>query len=338
MVETRLALFILLLGVSQQNCLGQSSPTTLSAGVFHVCAVTPGHRVVCWGLNQHGQLGTTTSQQSLSVPPSPISTTPVVVPGVRGAVSVAAAFSYSCALLDSGKVVCWGGDSTSVREVQGVSGVSALLVGNLGPTNLFCGLLSPGYVCWTGDGANLVQRNTPIRALGFAVVAGSVFGGIAPCEISQGTTARCLVGNNQSTSINAPGQIVQVAPFSGGYCTLLNGGSVFCNRPPGAVIPGFSRIQDLRCSGAFRCLGLDEDGAVTELRLHGNPLSPSTGQISGLFDVVEVSISDDFGCAKKSSGSVFCYGSNADGQLGRGGNITHTNDGDLPLGLVVGFP
>ncbi len=83
----------------------------VSVGHHHSCAVVEG-RAMCWGRNDHGQLG--------SVPVQVIGTTstnqsvPIPVPGLQGQITAISASKYqSCALVADGKIYCWGkhGDS-----------------------------------------------------------------------------------------------------------------------------------------------------------------------------------------------------------------------------------
>jgi len=334
-------------------CFGQASLLTLSVAGGHACAITASHHVVCWGQNRAGQLGVATSEQpSPPIPSDPgdrISRIPVVVPSVRGAISIRAGLSYSCALLDSGKVVCWGGGSTSVREVNGLSGGIGL-VRQTG-SDRFCALLSTGYVCWEKDGGNRIERNTPVRTIGFATFDGpdpvAVPRVTGPCEVTGDSHARCWLSGSQSTTIDAPRKILQISPFFDGYCLLLDDGSVWCTlrlshlppapRDPLGPVSGLTNIQALNCSFYF-CLAIQDTG-VTQLKVEaGSPTLPmplTTKPIDGVFDAVEVSIGEDYvGCAKKSSGAISCWGNNRFGQLGRGSPAS----GDLPPGLVIGFP
>jgi alpha-tubulin suppressor-like RCC1 family protein len=52
--------------------------------------------------------------------------------------------------------------------------------------------------------------------------------------------------------------------------------------------------------------------------------------VTGLTEAVEISVGDDHACARLTSGSVVCWGSNRDGQLGDGSMVHDTcNDGEL---------
>lgn len=84
---------------------GITDATFVSAGSHQTCAVLAGGEVECWGgLGGHSAaLGNGSSEGSA---------TPVRVPGIDNAVSVAVSSSYSqhvCALLDDGSAKCWGG-------------------------------------------------------------------------------------------------------------------------------------------------------------------------------------------------------------------------------------
>ena len=72
-----------------------ASPTQLSGGGFHTCALMTGGTVRCWGWNMYGQLGDG-SNTARSVP--------VAVRGLEGATQVSGGAMHSCALVAGGKV------------------------------------------------------------------------------------------------------------------------------------------------------------------------------------------------------------------------------------------
>ena len=66
----------------------------------HACALTKEGEVLCWGANFNGQLGDGTTERR---------TKPVAVKDLGGkAIDVAAGFRRSCAVLEGGRVKCWG--------------------------------------------------------------------------------------------------------------------------------------------------------------------------------------------------------------------------------------
>jgi len=75
-----------------------SDATALSAGGA-ICVMISDGTVRCWGANDYGQLGDGTTTDS---------GTPLAVPGVSGALSLATGAAHTCALLSDRKVKCWG--------------------------------------------------------------------------------------------------------------------------------------------------------------------------------------------------------------------------------------
>ena len=73
--------------------------TWFDVGDRFACAVMAAHRVECWGLNDHGQLGdgTVTKRE-----------TPVRVKGITRAVSVSSGLWHACAVLSTGDVEVLG--------------------------------------------------------------------------------------------------------------------------------------------------------------------------------------------------------------------------------------
>jgi alpha-tubulin suppressor-like RCC1 family protein len=122
---------------------GRSAPTmislgdsglladAISAGAAHTCALAGG-RVLCWGRNAEGQVGTPLPE------PRPA---PLLVTAVAQARAVAAGGHHTCALGDDATVSCWGanesgqlgdGDtmSTSVpMRVPGLTDVDGIVAG-----------------------------------------------------------------------------------------------------------------------------------------------------------------------------------------------------------------
>lgn len=142
----------------------------ISAGDAHACVVNKTGQVLCWGLNDYGQLGRGTTGGN--------SATPFAVPLGTGklAAQVATSNFHSCAITTDGLVYCWGRNSggqsgptsdggynpnpvTVPTEVK--VGGKAIAIGTGGAnlnnfgTGYTCVLLEGGAVqCWgyNGDG------------------------------------------------------------------------------------------------------------------------------------------------------------------------------------------
>ena len=143
------------------------SAVAVSAGQDHTCALLSTGGVECWGANGDGQLGDGTTIECLSFP-FPCSPKPKAVIGLSsGVVAVSAGYGYSCALLVSGSVKCWGNNNGTPIAVGGLSsGVIAVSVGG----GHACAILSNGGVkCWgnngfgqLGDGTT-TNRSSPVQ-------------------------------------------------------------------------------------------------------------------------------------------------------------------------------
>ena len=92
---------------------GQINPvaTTLQValGADFSCALFPGGRVKCWGQNLSGQLGLGDTLDRGDQPGEMGDNLPFVELGTGATVtSLAVGFEHSCALLQDGRVKCWG--------------------------------------------------------------------------------------------------------------------------------------------------------------------------------------------------------------------------------------
>ncbi|HEY2641316.1 MAG TPA: hypothetical protein VGI66_15710 [Streptosporangiaceae bacterium] len=167
-----------------------SGVASVNVTLYHSCAVQANGLAFCWGSNGEGQLGDGTTNQS---------DTPVAVKGLGAAVSqIATGPNHTCALLKTGKVMCWGknnhgqlgdgstSDSKLPVAVKGLVKVVQISVGD----NFSCALDAAGTaLCWghnssgeLGDG-KFTDSHVP------ALVSG-IFGVLA---ISSGYSHSCAV-------------------------------------------------------------------------------------------------------------------------------------------------
>jgi alpha-tubulin suppressor-like RCC1 family protein len=79
---------------------GITNATQVATGYYHTCAVLSTGDVECWGENRDGDLGDGTTGGT--------SDTPVEAAGVTDATEVTSSAGYSCALLSSRHIECWG--------------------------------------------------------------------------------------------------------------------------------------------------------------------------------------------------------------------------------------
>ncbi|MFN8559809.1 MAG: hypothetical protein U0531_21495, partial [Dehalococcoidia bacterium] len=136
---------------------GVTTATAISAGRIHTCAVLSGGGVHCWGNTSNGRLGGPTTATT--------SASGIDVSLAGAATAVSAGGGHTCAVLSSGAVQCWGGNTSgqlgngaATRNslppvaVTGITTATAVTAGD----EHACVLLNTGAVrCW---GANAVGQ------------------------------------------------------------------------------------------------------------------------------------------------------------------------------------
>jgi alpha-tubulin suppressor-like RCC1 family protein len=305
-----------------------SGMAAITAGTLHICALSSGGGVLCWGANFNGQLGNGgTGQSNLPVPVTGLSS---------GVAMIAAGWHHTCALTTGGGVQCWGQNSSGQLgngstsnsslpvPVTGLStGVAAIAAGNLHT----CALTTGGGVqCWgrnldgqLGNGSTS-NSSVPVAVTG---LAGSV------ALITAGTLHTCVVttvGGVQCWGRNDVGQL--------GDGTTANS-SVPVSVPSlasgvAAVVAGTSFTCALTTSGGVQCWGGNGAGQLGDGTTVSSPVSVSVIGLAGGVSAIEAG--SGHACAITTSGGALCWGSNLGFKLGDG----YVSRSLVPL-TVLGF-
>ncbi len=287
-----------------------SGVRAVAAGARHTCALTAAGAVTCWGDNTNGELGTGTTTST---------TRPVQVAGLSSGVkALAAGTDFTCAVLKTGAVSCWGhnhrgqlgnGTTTDARRptpVVGLTrGVTALAAGDAHA----CAIASGAVKCWgfnlngqLGNGT-AVAASWPVQVVGLTSGMVAVAAGYAgTCAAASSGAVKCwgwatTVGTGTTRDAFAP---VQVAGLTGGVRGLGLGWFHAC------AVTG---------TGAARCWGYN---TTSQLGVTGGTAGTpvlAAGLSSG---IVQVTGGWGHSCARTSTGLVTCWGYNADGELGSG--------------------
>jgi alpha-tubulin suppressor-like RCC1 family protein len=173
---------------------GLTGVESVAIGFDHACAVHTDGTVSCWGRGRDGALGNGTKSAAISKP--------VVVPGLRDVTEVSAGQRFSCALLNTGEVRCWGLNligQIGIPWERGQRSLSTTPVSVTGLTdakriasskNNTCAVLASGRVtCWGspngGALGNASQDPTPTPVTADAVesAADVAAGGIYTCAV-----------------------------------------------------------------------------------------------------------------------------------------------------------
>ena len=289
----------------------------------HACVVMVGGAVKCFGDNTSGQLGAGVTGAIANAYNLPVSVVGLGAP----AIAVDTGFNYSCALLSTGAVKCWGllreltsqagaplttwvNSATPVQMAGLESGVTALSAGKFHLCVIQAGsakCLGENDYGEIGNGTYAKTGATPaaVQGLGSGVVQ-IVAGWSTSCAVVNGGAVKCWGKNVQNTLQTSPAYSVST-PYQ---IPGLESGAVAVD------------VDDvLQCAltqvGAVKCWGYNGNyglGTGNTLNSYFVPV-----QVSGLdAGASSVSISTTASCAKTSSGVAKCWGLNKRGEAGVG--------------------
>ena len=267
----------------------------------------------CWGTNGAGQLGTGTTTGA----------GPAKVVGLTDPSALATGREFGCALVGS-TPHCWGRNAqgelgratTSTYEAPGaVVGVSNAIAIATGDAHA-CALLSTAEVsCWGHNSIGQLGTGTtggvsaPAKIPGLTGVTHLGAGpGFTCATVGAAGDVRCWgandagqLGNGNTTNQSTP----QPTSISGATALALGGGHA-C-----ALLTG----------GTVKCWGQNANGQLGD----GTRTSSTSGVVvSGLSNATAITaapVPHFYGqhtCARRSDGSVACWGHNAHGRLMRG--------------------
>jgi alpha-tubulin suppressor-like RCC1 family protein len=282
---------------------------SVAGGQFHSCAATSDGEVHCWGDNGSGQLGNGTTT------PSPIA---VPVSGLDDAVAVAAGIGHSCALRESGQVSCWGnnvfgelGDGSTTTSLipvaaRDLSTAIAIAAGGFHS----CALLADhGVRCWgdnthgeLGDGTT-TNRTAPVSVVGLGTATQVATGQRHSCALLDTGVVKCwgqgtALGDAAGTTSAVP---VAVTGITTATAIAAAGGLHTCA---------------LLSDETVRCWGYNADGQLGDDGDEINSLVPVPVLLLSSVSAIAAGYSQS--CAIRSTGTIYCWGSNSDGQLGLG--------------------
>ena len=294
----------------------------IAVGQLHACARTSAGEIWCWGSNANGQLGDGTYTNS-SFPVK------VAADNDDPAITISAGAAHTCAILQSGKPICWGSNVYSqvgklnrmsyqapidVQHYQGVS-LSDFKMGGHANGPFGCALKSNGAVECLGSnsakqlgaGSVLAQSAIPLSVTGLtagttsALVVGQSFA----CALLADTGVSCW-GDNTYNQIGNGGVGAQVDPAqtptglsSGNGAQLIKG--------------GFGRTCVLTATDTLTCWGLNTYGELGTCAASTTPVA-----VAGTANTVDFAVGGYHNCLIDSSGNVKCWGNNDYGQLGLG--------------------
>jgi alpha-tubulin suppressor-like RCC1 family protein len=275
---------------------------------------------MCWGANYNGELGNGQSGANTG------GATPVSVAGLDDAVFIDAGSSHTCAIRESGEVVCWG-DGGGGRLGSGVAGDSAIPAAVSGLNDAVsigagddhtCAVRATGQVvCW-GDGTSGQLGNG---------VSGANSDNYFPTPVAVDNVDDAVAvsaGDDFTCALRASGA---VSCWGDGFnCQLGHGMCEFgaVSSRPVDVIDLDDALSISNSAGGMRSCVVRKDGSAAcwgdqHLGNEGGFSSAFPVAVSGLEDVLSVTAGSDRSCAVRQNGTVACWGL---GYLGKGDGIS----------------
>jgi len=338
----------------------------VSSGRGHACALTQGD-LWCWGLNQYGQLGDGTLEDSPEA---------VRVQGVNGtATQIASGDYHTCAVI-GGALKCWGNnfygqlgngddvDSSVPVEVSAPSGsVSQVSTGALHS----CAVIDGAAWCWgenlsgqLGDGQPAVARYAPVAVINLGNTVGEVSAALTHTCARSGSALYCwgandygqlglgdmlprleptLVDNFPLATLGIAAGVIHTCArgATGVYCwgnATYGQTGQYTNSNSPKVVAGVGATLELSTRNAHTCVRTADGRAACwgfntsgQLGDGSADLRTSPVVVSGSYGTPAVVAAGINHTCAAAANGVHCWGYNADGQLGRG---TQTTNESLP--------
>lgn len=289
--------------------------TSIGAGRDHTCVMLKSGAILCWGSNGAGQIAHRVFAQA----------SPVIPTGfMKGAIGVGAGWRHTCAVRDTGAVFCWGdnesgelGDGSWTTRTEpvmtGLTGAATAIAAGLFHN---CARRDDGSLwCWgdnfggqLGDGSYDAAAK-PVRvALVGTMVASVSAGGRYTCAVLVDGSLYCWGLNNSGQlgdgTMNDHVKANQVASLGTNVA---------------AVATGYEHACALAKDGGVWCWGDATYGQLGDGRGKPNPKPmemPTLGK-----DNAAIAAGAYHACSRKTDGSLWCWGNNYYGAIGRVGSF-----------------
>lgn len=292
--------------------LGGVEAISIDSGYAHSCAVLADNTMKCWGLGSLGQLGNNATQEN--------NPTPQTVIGIDSAikVSIAPTGMFTCALLSSGEVNCWGegifgqlgnGQSTNNPVPQPVINVTSAVDLFTSPSSA-CALLSTGsFMCWGLNGNNVFSTTNNNDDFLTPVVS----------DIFHNSTIKVAIGDNNVCELRGDKTV---------WCKGDNSWGPFGLNSISAQVHEFeqalliSNAIDFSFNGKTLCVAMENgEIACSGQGEYGNlgqgDFNNSEFMVIAATDSTSVVVGRSHTCVNSVTGPL-CFGINDEGQCGVG--------------------
>ncbi|MBT4761773.1 MAG: hypothetical protein HOO06_08770 [Bdellovibrionaceae bacterium] len=326
------------------------STKSMAVGDEHICALNAEGKVLCWGSGLGGRLGqgNVDDQGLTSYPDEGV----IVNLGPSGfATEIVAGRDHTCALMASGDVFCWGGNSDGelghgnilpIGDNEDPLGAGMINLGQKALSitagqNHTCAILVGGDSrCW-GNGSNGRLGYNNVTNLGDGAGETPSFNGPIPLGAVTGVPIQIEAGDSHTCVLLSSGKAKCWGyGFSGQLGNALNntyGASagihntasaplVTLTNPIKQISANFNHTCALLTDGNISCWGVGTAGRLG----YGDTsdvLDPETkGYVLSGEPAVQIATGRFHSCALLATGNARCWGLNNVGQLGLGHTTT----------------
>jgi alpha-tubulin suppressor-like RCC1 family protein len=255
----------------------------ISCGRRHTCGVTGDGQIYCWGYNNHGQLGIGSIGGDSHVP---VQVSTSQVSGEAYFIEVSAGEDYTCAITSEGALYCWGEDTN----------------GRL------------------GDGGTETDQSEPV-AVNTATITGETYfrsisaGDKHACGITATGRVYCWGSDANGALGDGGGEVDALSP-SEVNTAVIAGQKSFIK-----VQNGYNFSCGITADRVTYCWGQNDYGQLgngtTTPAYSPTALDNSTLPTDAVLK--DLVVGYRHACGLTDAGLAYCWGSDADGQLGDGG-------------------
>ena len=221
--------------------------TALAAGSFFTCGLTESHALMCWGVNDAGQLATTADTNRCEA--VRCSLTPLPTSAAHPFVQIVAGRKHACGLTTDGQAWCWGFEAISETgthltrarfspEQVSQSGTLRFRAISAGGYHS-CAIAEAGTAwCWgldaMGAGTDTLESPDPVRVAGSTTFRQIQSGRLTSCALDQDGKTYCWGANSDgSVGVEPIGSAVRfdVPVAAGGslrFQSLIGGSGNYC--------------------------------------------------------------------------------------------------------------
>ena len=262
---------------------GRAARTAIAAGGAFSCDLQAG-KAYCWGNNDYGQLGDGSSTASSF----PVPVDPGGVLAGKSLTQISAGAAHACVLDRAGAAFCWGYDGTGAL----------------------------------GDGSTVYSSDIPVAVDTSGVLAGKALSRIAAgynhtCATDRTGAAYCW-GDNSRGELGDGGTVSSSVPVA------VQAGGVLVGQRVTHISAAFHYTCATDRAGDGFCWGAGGDGVLGNGTTSDSsvPVAVQTTGVLAGETLTGISAGSSHVCAVDSVGHGYCWGSNANGELGDGTTIS----------------